>query len=61
VTEVVGMEDDGRVRLEDIFRFQQRGLGEDGKVHGEIVLTGYIPSFIPDLINSGVIRDGSFI
>jgi len=61
VTEVVGIEDTGRVRLEDIFKFQQRGLGEGGAVEGEIVLTGYIPSFIPDLINSGVISDGSFL
>jgi pilus assembly protein CpaF len=61
VTEVVGIEDDGRVRLEDIFKFQQRGLTEGGGVIGEIVLTGYIPSFIPDLVNSGVIKDGSFL
>ena len=61
VTEVVGIEDNGRVRLEDIFKFQQRGIGDDGRVDGEIVLTGYIPSFIPDLINAGVISDGSFI
>ncbi len=61
VTEVVGIEDTGRVRLEDIFKFQQRGIAEGGTVEGEIVLTGYIPSFIPDLINSGVISDGSFL
>ena len=61
VTECVGMDDDGRLHLEDIFKYQQRGMTEDGKVMGEIVLTGYIPSFIPDLINSGIISDGSFL
>ena len=61
VTECVGLDDDGRLHLEDIFKFQQRGMDEDGKVLGEMVLTGYIPSFIPDLINSGIISDGSFI
>jgi len=61
VTECVGLNDDGRLHLEDIFRFQQRGVDPDGKVIGEMVLTGYIPSFIPDLINSGIISDGSFI
>lgn len=61
VTECVGLNDDGRVHLEDIFRFQQRGTDEDGTVIGEMVLTGYIPSFIPDLINSGIISDGSFL
>lgn len=61
VTEVVGIEEDGRIRLEDIFKFHQRGIGADGKVHGEMVMTGYIPTFIPELINSGVIQDGSFL
>jgi pilus assembly protein CpaF len=61
VTEVVGMEEDGRIRIEDIFRFQQRGLDEDGRIQGEVLLTGYIPSFIPDLVNSGIIKDGNFL
>jgi len=61
VTECVGLDDDGRLRLEDIFRFQQRGMDDDHRIIGEMVLTGYIPSFIPDLINSGIISDGSFI
>jgi pilus assembly protein CpaF len=61
VTECVGLDDDGRLHLEDIFKFQQRGIDEEGHVQGEIVLTGYIPSFIPDFINSGLISDGSFL
>jgi pilus assembly protein CpaF len=61
VTEVVGLDQDGRLILEDVFRFQQRGLAEDGTVLGEVVLTGYIPSFVPDLINQGIIQDGSFL
>ena len=61
VTECVGLDDDGRLHLEDIFKFQQRGMDESGKIIGEIVLTGYIPSFIPDFINSGIISDGSFL
>jgi len=61
VTECVGLDDDGRLHLEDIFKFQQRGIDNEGHVQGEIVLTGYIPSFIPDFINSGLISDGSFL
>lgn len=61
VTECVGMDDDGRVMLEDIFKFQQRGVTADGKIEGEVVMTGYIPSFVPDLINKGLIEEGSFI
>ncbi len=61
VTECVGIDDDGRLHLEDIFKFQQRGADADGKIIGEMVLTGYIPSFVPDLINAGIISGGSFI
>lgn len=61
VTEVVGLDDDGRIQLEDVFRFQQRGMDPDGKIDGEVFLTGYIPSFVPDLINAGLIQDGSLM
>ena len=57
VTEVVGMDEDGRLILEDVFKYNQRGV-KDGKVLGEIILTGYIPSFIPDLVNRGIIETG---
>ncbi len=61
VSEVVGLDVDGRIILEDIFKFQPRGHDADGKVQGEIIMTGYIPSFVPDLINKGLIEDGGFL
>jgi len=61
ITEVVGMDLDGRLILEDIFEYKRRGIGADGKVLGEMVLTGYIPSFIPDMVDQGIIQDGSFL
>jgi len=61
VTEVVGMDLDGRLILEDIFAYKRRGIGPDGNVVGEMVLTGYIPSFIPDMVDQGIIQDGSFL
>jgi pilus assembly protein CpaF len=61
VTEVVGIDEDGRIILEDIFLYKQRGVGADGKIQGEIVLTGYIPSFVAELMNQGIISDGNFL
>jgi pilus assembly protein CpaF len=61
VTEVVGLDLDGRLILEDIFEYKRRGVGPDGKIIGEMVLTGYIPSFIPDLVDQGIIQDGKFL
>ena len=40
----------GRYLIKDIFRFIQRGKTPDGKVIGEFVPTGYIPSFMNEII-----------
>ncbi len=53
VTEVVGSEGE-RTTMQDIFVFEQTGLGADGKVLGRIVPTGSIPTFLDDLKARGV-------
>lgn len=52
ITEVAGMESD-IVTLTDIFTFQQTGVGENGKVLGELEATGIRPVFSPKLEVSG--------
>jgi pilus assembly protein CpaF len=52
ITEVVGMEGD-IVVLTDIFRFEQTGLGEGGKILGELKATGIRPIFTPRLEAAG--------
>jgi pilus assembly protein CpaF len=39
--------------LTDIFKFEQTGLGEDGKVLGEMKATGIRPVFSPRLEAAG--------
>jgi pilus assembly protein CpaF len=53
VTEITGMEGD-TVVMQDIFRFVQDGIGEDGKAHGHFVSTGVRPSFMHRLESAGV-------
>jgi pilus assembly protein CpaF len=48
ITEVAGMEGD-TVVLTDIFRFEQTGVGTDGKVIGQLKPTGIRPLFSPRL------------
>jgi pilus assembly protein CpaF len=48
ITEVAGMESDV-VTLSDIFKFDQSGIGSDGKVLGELRATGIRPLFTPRL------------
>jgi pilus assembly protein CpaF len=58
ITEVTGMEGD-MVQLQDIFRFQQEGFDENGKVQGHYLATGNIPEFYEDMRARGVPVDMS--
>lgn len=53
ITEVVGMEGDVVV-LTDIFKFEQTGTGENGKILGELKATGIRPIFTPRLEAAGI-------
>jgi pilus assembly protein CpaF len=52
VTEVAGMEGD-TVVLTDVFKFEQAGVGEGGKVLGELKATGIRPMFSSRLEAAG--------
>ena len=52
ITEVAGMEGDTIV-MTDIFRFEQSGIDEDGKIIGELKPTGIRPMFIGRLEAAG--------
>src|SRR5574341_651242 len=52
ITEVVGMEGD-TVVMTDIFKFEQTGIGENGKILGELKPTGIRPIFGPRLEAAG--------
>lgn len=52
ITELGGMQGDVVV-LQDIFLFQQKGIGKTGKIEGEFQATGFIPKFIETLEKKG--------
>jgi pilus assembly protein CpaF len=52
ITEVAGMEGDIIV-LTDIFKFEPTGIGEGGKILGELKATGIRPQFSPRLEAAG--------
>ena len=53
ITEIVGMEQD-TVVMQDIYKFEQDGVDENGRAHGRFVATGIRPTFMPRLESSGV-------
>jgi pilus assembly protein CpaF len=52
ITEVVGMEGETIV-MTDIFKFEQTGIGQEGKILGELKATGIRPIFSPRLEAAG--------
>jgi pilus assembly protein CpaF len=53
ITEVHGLEGDVIV-LQDIFVFEQYGVGEDGKIIGKLVPTGVRPKFYEQMEQEGI-------
>ncbi|HHY11426.1 MAG TPA: CpaF family protein [Firmicutes bacterium] len=53
ITEVAGMEGDV-ITLQDIFLFDEQGIGEGGKVTGAFRATGVIPRCLPRLNTAGI-------
>lgn len=52
ITEVGGMQGD-TIILQDIFKFEQDGIGAKGKVVGKFMATGFIPKFVEVLERKG--------
>lgn len=53
ITEVTGLES-GTVQMQDIFRFKQQGLDQEGRVRGKFVATGFVPTFYEELEEMGL-------
>jgi pilus assembly protein CpaF len=53
ITEVLGMEGDVII-LQDIFRFEQKGVDSKGQVIGDFQFTGIMPSCLKDLKEQGI-------
>ncbi|MBL4888801.1 MAG: Flp pilus assembly complex ATPase component TadA, partial [Candidatus Lindowbacteria bacterium] len=53
ITEVQGMEGDS-ILMQDIFIFEQEGMGSDGKLKGTLKPTGLIPQFFDRFKSNGI-------
>ena len=60
ITEVCGLDDDGFVKLEDIYRYKQLGMDENNKVQGYHMATGFLPSFLHDFLILGLATPEDF-
>jgi pilus assembly protein CpaF len=53
ITEIVGQEGD-QITMQDIFEYEQKGLGENGRVLGAFKPTGAVPTFIEEIRSRGL-------
>ena len=58
ITEIQGMEGEA-ILLQDIFVFEQEGVGADGKLIGALKSTGLVPKFIEKFKMEGITLDQS--
>jgi pilus assembly protein CpaF len=58
ITEVLGMEQD-MIVMQDIFRFRQVGIDQNGRAHGQYEATGVRPSFMGRLEGAGIKLPGN--
>ena len=50
ISEVLGVDEQGSYIVRDIYRFHQRDRADDGKIIGELLATGSLPSFFEDIV-----------
>ncbi|MEO0442410.1 MAG: hypothetical protein AAFZ92_01525 [Pseudomonadota bacterium] len=58
ISEITGIEGT-TIQLNEIFRFQQDGFDDKGKVKGEFIATGMVPKFYEELVARGIDVDMS--
>ena len=56
ITEVTGIEN-GRLQMQEIFRFNHSGYGADGKIRGNFVACDLVPTFYEVLRGQGLALD----
>jgi pilus assembly protein CpaF len=58
ISEVCGLDQRGDFELRKIYGFERSGTGPNGEVLGGFSATGYLPSFLDELIVRGLVKPG---
>ncbi len=61
IAEVVGIDEEGKVELQEIFAFSRSGTDENGRAIGRFQPTGFLPSYLEDLIRLGLIEGEDYL
>jgi pilus assembly protein CpaF len=58
VSEIVELDPSGRFEVREIFEFEQTGVTQEGRVVGDFEATGYLPSFLDEILARGLVMPG---
>ncbi len=58
VSEIDELDPSGRFEVRDIFEFEQTGVTPEGRVIGDFEATGYLPSFLDEILARGLVKPG---
>jgi pilus assembly protein CpaF len=58
ISELAGLDKQGNLQLRSLYEFVRTGTASDGTVLGSFETTGYLPSFLPELMVQGLIAPG---
>lgn len=53
ISECLGLDDKGNYRFQDLYRFEARGLDPNGRLMGEMLPTGVVPTFSDEAVQMG--------
>jgi pilus assembly protein CpaF len=58
ICEVAPLDRNAELRLRPLYEFIQEGVAETGEIQGRFEATGYLPSFLPELLALGLVKRG---
>jgi pilus assembly protein CpaF len=53
ISECLGLDEKGNYKFQDLYRFEAKGLNADGKLLGEMLPTGIVPTFAEEVEQMG--------
>ncbi len=53
ISECLGLDDRGNYQFQDLYRFEAKGIGPDGRLLGELLPTGVVPTFAEEAAQMG--------
>jgi pilus assembly protein CpaF len=58
ISEITGVNDEGEIEIVPIFEFVRTGTAADGRVQGQFLATGFLPTYLNQFLVMGLVKPG---